>query len=473
MNGAHQHLRLLWAGPLLAALASGCGLSVDADRFRQVAPALGSQDNLLYEGAGGPASVGKGVPLWIPGAGFTEAATVRAEDARVTLSTVKQGAAQDGLSVLAWVAPFLDLGEGEQQAVTLWVEEGTTTASVSLTIEGLPELTLAGTVDPLTLRPLYSGIRTEAPVRFEGVGPARLSSVGAIDLGHPVSVSALGAVPGAGGRAPGQGARAGGQAEDVSSGCASGGGGAGARLAGQPSDQGTQGGAPASLMPGLLPLDDTPGHGGGHGGASDADAGRPGGAGAGAILVDGAVVQWRAEVQAQGGDGEAADGNGCGQSGAGAGGGGAGGMIWVRARQALVGSAAAVIAGGRGGAGGQKAGGDGADGWLRIDAPEALDAVGLGIEDARYPAYRGPAWAVPDARLAPAAAVEFVADPELSLAYLVDDVQVGQVQTRAEGRGEVAAPSAPGLHQLCLALASNPSSPPQEVRTCLRVAILP
>ncbi|CAN0586508.1 unnamed protein product, partial [Laminaria digitata] len=148
----------------------------------------------------------------------------------------------EGLSVLAWVAPFTDLAEGEERPVTLWLEDGTETSSVTLTVLGLDELELAGLVDPQTLAARYSDISTTAPVRFEGPQPARLVSTGSVRLMHAVSVAGLGATPGAGGFAPGAGPRSGASGDTVPRGCASGGGGGGARDAGQPASGGANGG---------------------------------------------------------------------------------------------------------------------------------------------------------------------------------------------------------------------------------------
>lgn len=452
---------------------SGCGFVVDADRFRQVtSPTPGSGVVTLYEGAGGPAGLGRGEPLWLDARGFSDAVTVRSEDPRVILSLPMRSGDGQPLSVLAWAAPFRDLGEGQQRQVTLWLEEGTTTASVTLTVLGLEELELGGLVNSQTLRPLYSDIATMASVRFEGPQLARLVSTGAVRLMHPVSVAALNGRPGAGGFGPGEGPRSGRTAEDVSGGCAGGGGGAGGRNAGQPARGGASGGESSVLSLGLGPLDQTVGSGGGRGGSSGGDMGLVGGAGAGSLFIDGAVVQWQGRLDAGGAPGEDAPGSGCGQDGTGAGGGGSAGLIWVRARQALMGGVTALVSGGAGGSGGQKSGGDGADGWLRIDAPDLDVPSAAGLNGAMYPAYRGPAWDIQDARLAPAADMAFSADPELRLSLHIDDILITEVQADMQGRGLVPAPTAAGLHQVCLRAIAAPEMT-KETTICVRIAVLP
>lgn len=454
-------------------ITAGCGWVVDADRFRdlQVAPP-GLQALSLYEGSGGAVGAGRGEPLWLDARAYADSVMVRSEDPRVTLSAPVRTADGTGLSVLAWIAPFIDLAEGDERPVILWLEDGTRTTSVTLTVLGLDELELAGLVDPQTLADQYSDISTTAPVRFEGTQPARLVSTGSVRLMHNVSVAGLGATPGAGGFAPGAGPRSGGNGDAVARGCASGGGGAGAREAGQPASGGASGGEASSVPIEQAPLEQTVGSGGGRGGNSGEQTGTRGGAGAGSMYVDGAVVLWSDELDASGAPGEDAPGSGCGQDGRGAGGGGSAGLIWVRARQALMAGGTARVAGGAGGSGGQKSGGQGADGWLRIDAPEDDVPSALGA-NAMHPAFRGPAWRISDARVLAAADLSFTADPGLRLSITLDEVLLGEVQADAQGVGIVSAPRAPGLHRLCLQSATAPQPIGEEASACIRIAVLP
>ena len=475
MSASHLSAAVLplTCGLLGLCITAGCGLVVDADRFRdlQVAPP-GLQALSLYEGSGGPVGAGRGEPLWLHARAYANSVMVRSEAPRVTLSAPVRSADGTGLSVLAWIAPFINLAEGDEQPVILWLEDGTRTTSVTLTVLGLDELELAGLVDPQTLADQYSDISTTAPVRFEGPQPARLVSTGSVRMMHNVSVAGLGATPGAGGFAPGAGPRSGGNADAVARGCASGGGGAGAREAGQPASGGASGGEATTFVLEQANLPQMVGSGGGRGGDSGQDLGQPGGAGAGSLYVDGAVVQWSGELDASGAPGEDAPGSGCGQDGRGAGGGGSAGLIWVRAQHALMTEGSARVAGGAGGSGGQKSGGQGADGWLRIDAPQEDVPIAQGL-NAMYPAYRGPAWRVQDPRVAPDAALAFTASPGLTLNLFVDEALSAQVQADAQGLGMVSAPSAPGLHRLCLQSAAAAQAQREEASACVRIAVLP
>ncbi|MCB9646494.1 MAG: hypothetical protein H6730_07830 [Deltaproteobacteria bacterium] len=202
----------------------------------------------------------------------------------------------------------------------------------------------------------------------------------------------------------------------------------------------------------------------GGGGSSGEYVGRDGGGGGGVLVVEGAVLQVAATLDAHGAAGDAADGSGCGQDAAGAGGGGSGGAVWLRARDDLSGAGEVDVQGGAGGAGGQKAGGDGAPGFVRVDAPDAPRVVGEGA------LFRGPAWRVEDPRLEGPTSLAFTAQPGAMLALSVDGAVQPDLSTAdAQGEGEVQVDLPAGLHTLCLALAGGA---PQEVAACMRVASL-
>jgi hypothetical protein len=451
-------------GGLLTFSVTGCGLVVDLDRFRDVSG--GAAGPLaLEEGAGGTPALGRGAPLLFLGGPFPAGLEVRADDARVTLSTPRLSEDGRALALLAWVAPFSLLDAGQTATVTLQLGE----VSHPLFIQGLPELTLAGAVDPAALAPRYAEIRTGGAVTFTGAAPPRLEAAGAVILGHPVSVAALDDTPGPGGEpggragAPGGGVRGGAAGADATGGCAGGGGGAGGSAAGTAGADGAAGGDGADgLDP--SPLAAFAGHGGGGGGSTADATGRFGGGGGGAISVRGAVIQVRARLDARGGAGGSAAGSGCGQDGAGAGGGGAGGVIWLRAADALEGPGPLDVQGGPGGGGGQKAGGAGAAGFVRLEGPGSIPVVGEGA------LFRGPAWGGHDPRIEGPTALPFTAQPGAALRLTVDGAPQGDLtaaDTGGEGTVQVDLPR--GMHTVCLALAS---SVVEEEPACVRIAAL-
>lgn len=452
-------------GPLIALMsaASGCGLVVDADAFRDApgeAGDLSLSPPRLEEGSGAPPE-GRGVPVLLRGGPFSDDAEIESDDPAVEVSAPRVSEDGRALAAILWSRPMPELGPGETATVTLTVRDGDRVEALPIYVDGLAELELAGDVDSEGVRGRYSDVRTTGPVNVVGRVSLRIESTGRIEVRHRLSVSARGAEPGAGGLRPASGARAGRSGDDVASGCANGGGGAGGAEPGQASPGGAAGGDP--LPEGLPTYTEDAGHGGGDGGASGANPGGSGGAGAGGIALLGAVLDLAADLEARGGDGAPAENGNCGANASGsAGGGGAGGHVWLRADDTLRASGAVDVSGGRGGEGGQKAGGDGGDGWLRVDAPDLggfASAAGL---------RRGPAWVVEDPIVAPDARLGFVAEPEAALRVWVDGAPAA-ARADASGRGTIAAPDAPGAYRLCVA----PATGRQEESSCLRVAVLP
>lgn len=459
-----------WALGLLLG-SSACGLTIDADRFRNVSdggtepPDVRLHPPELEEGAGGLPSVGRGAALLVTGGPFSDDAALMSDDARLTVSASRVSDDRSVLAVRVWVAPFEDLPRGESATVALTVMDAGTTHGLSLTIQGLDELDLAGRVDPSSIRGRFSRIRTMGPVEIVGAAGLRLESAGAVLIDHALDLSARAAEPGPGGLAAGEGSRAGSTGDSAARGCAGGGAGAGGVEAGEDSPGGASGGA-AAPRPRGLPRSDGGGHGGGHGGDQEAAPGKSGGGGGGWIRIVGATVALNADLLVSGADGEDADDNNCGGSdNAGAGGGGAGGWIRVRADASLGAEGGLVVTGGDGGGGGPKAGGNGADGWVRIDAPR-VDARATG-RDGRVAVWRGPAWAnLDDPLIEAGAALAVVGEPGTRARYAVDGDRVGDIELDERGRGSVEAPS-PGAHTVCLSLGGEESS------ACAQIAVLP
>ncbi|MCB9646495.1 MAG: hypothetical protein H6730_07835 [Deltaproteobacteria bacterium] len=169
---------------LVAALVGpACTPLVNADRFRNVLGAL--EPAAVEEGEGGPVFLGRGVPLLLLGGSFDDV-KVSADDTRIRFSTPM--VADGAMSVLAWIPALPELGAGETATVTVTVGERT----FPLLIHGLPELSLAGTVDARSLAPRYSEIRSSGPVTFTGDAVPFLVASGAVVLEHPISVAASG-----------------------------------------------------------------------------------------------------------------------------------------------------------------------------------------------------------------------------------------------------------------------------------------
>lgn len=437
-------------GLLLSLVLVGCGWVVDADRFRRAAqddagegvdagpvfdgpPRL--QPDELWEGAGGPPDLGRGVPLLFTGIVGTE---VEALDPGLTLTEVTVDPSGTALAVRAFVDVDPALAEGERRTVRLEVGSDT----FELSIRGLDELSLSGDVQtPLAER--YSEIRTSAPVRLVGTDAVRLVTEGLLLIEHPIDASARGQDPGPGGFSGGEASQAGGgmsggrPGADVTGGCAGGGGGGGGRDEGGAGGRGAPGG-----QPGLPPLSMLTGasQGGGGGGAARMNQGGIGGGGGGRVWLEGAVVQQRAAIEARGGDGAGGDGQGCGQDGSGGGGGGSGGIVVLRARARQLGEGRIDVSGGLGAGRDQRQGGAGAAGWVRVDGltPRTADI-------------RGPAWAFGAPVVRTGAELEFSGPPAETLELTLDGTPRGVLDLDSEGRGRFVL-GALGLHQLCLRL---------------------
>ena len=453
-------------------LNAGCGLVVDADRFRQ------PDDNAvngsitfmlsperIFEGSGGTPSEGQGVLLYLTSNAPTEVTSVIPDDPRVTCGTPVRSADGRSFAVRCWIAPFFDLAESETESVSLTLSPGGSDVSVTLTVDGLDELSLSGTRSTSTLRPLYSSITTTADVVLTGTTTAKLAATGVVDIQHSVSVAADEEVPGPGGLAgamagePGPGERGGGAGESVSSGCAGGGGGAGALEVGG-AGSGADGGQDGPMRP--VRLAGLGGHGGGGGGRSGAFIGKGGGGGGGVLWLQGAVVRIESTLTARGGDGGSAARPGCGQDGSAAGGGGAGGAIFVRAKDVLLGAGTVDVTGGTGGTGAEsKAGGDGSPGWIRIDAPDASLTV------TAPDAWRGPAWILADPIVAPETSLSFMRPADEPLSIRIDGRGLGVIEPTADAWP---APATAGRHEMCLVLPSGAGA--EEAETCIFVAVV-
>ena len=297
----------------IAAGACGCNLLIDPDRYRgnagdggpggdaagniDAGPDGGSPPDALLPddsdaGPIEPAAVAEGQgagtggrPVVVVLRGDFEAGdVVRIGDPDLTVEPAV--VATDG-SMIAVAARFPvdpELAEGATQTYDVFVDEVLVDV---ITVNGLDEATLSGTVNGADLDPRYSSIEVTGNVTFTGTEPVRLVATADIDVGGDLDASGdEGGAAGPGGCGGGNAGSAGGcsihggGAGATAGTAGTGGGGGGHATVGGPG-AGGGGGGQASGSDFLTPIDEEGGNGGGGGGAGTLGAGGAGGGGGG------------------------------------------------------------------------------------------------------------------------------------------------------------------------------------------------
>jgi len=449
-------LALSLAGVAALVASAGCSLILDFGRFADGGAADGGGDGgtgaltlrcgddgagcILDEGIGTGA---RGLPaeLRASGAIFGASVSVAPDPSGTTapllVEAILPPSGQSDVVGLVLLAPIAETIAAGSETVDLIVTVGGTELPerVTVTVQYHAELIVGADTDVTGdgMVHTFSNVLVMAgALRASGAEPYLLHAFGDVHLDPSTALDAdaiagdpmlmmTGAGPGAGGAGGGAGGIVGidgitggglgGGAGGQGGSTPTAGGGAGHGVGGTPAGTGGAVYGDGTLDP--FTALDSGGSGGGGGGGGSTGVGGVGGHGGGALRIEtegSVLLDAGARISADGSSGTVGAGNGA------AGGGGSGGAVWIASAEGITGPPGSVRA-----FGGAGPGGSGGSGYVRLDAPGAIDPT-LATP---VPLFYGLRW---DAALAELAAIPDVdatlwGDPNSAVTIEVDDLR--------------------------------------------------